>query len=416
MTRARDPRSRVSWIDSTRLHVVMYSILLVVTPFLLVRRFLQTAIGRCSRASFELGGLEIPIVLALALAVVIAALICLRAHITKLRVLAGVLALLMIALGQQINDYYFDHDFYELQQNWHYIAYVIFAFMMHRDLAPRGVALTRIMLLTYCAAVMFSAFDEAFQFNLSGRAFEMGDIAKDLWGATTGIVMLAVGGHGLGISWAQWRTVRQRRIRAYLEHPLSLLVLLVALALLLLCTSSLLNEVRYWAVVLVLTGTGFAAFALLLHASQYRWGKWCLCTAASVAVLAQGYFFCKYRTQHIIYNRPGLMVYKGIPLYYFDVMIFPDGTFRLVNKKAYFAARVQKLLLKQKTDIILVGSGAHGEGGQGFPKSTVSQFVYNPYLQRGTQVITLKTPEACRVFNRLKRERKSVLFIVHNTR
>ena len=64
---------------------------------------------------------------------------------------------------------------------------------------------------------------------------------------------------------------------------------------------------------------------------------------------------------------------------------------------------------------IVIGSGADGLGGRGFIKESAHQFIYNPHTQRGTQVIILKTPEACQVFNRLKRERKNVLFVLHNT-
>ena len=414
--RARESTARPSWIHSSRLHVVMYSMLLVATPFLILRRFLQEAIGRCSRASFEVAGIDIPIVPIIALIVLVALLIYLRAHLTRFRILGGVLALLMVALGQQINDYYYDHDFYELQYNWHYIAYAIFAFMMHRDLAPRGVRLTRIMLITYCSAAAFSTFDETFQFNLSGRAFEMGDVAKDVWGATLGMVLLCLGEHRLGALRTHWKEARQLRLRGYLQNPLSLLILLIALALLLLCFSSLLNEFVYWELVLLLTIVGFAAFFLLLHVSQYRWPRYGLWLILSVGLIMQCYFFARHRGDNIVHNRPGLVVYKGIPLYFFDVMIFPDGTFRPVEKKAYFSARDRQFFMKQKTDIILIASGAHGEGGRGFPKDAASQFVYNPFIERGTQVMSLKTPEACRVFNRLKREQKNVLFVIHNSR
>jgi hypothetical protein len=108
-------------------------------------------------------------------------------------------------------------------------------------------------------------------------------------------------------------------------------------------------------------------------------------------------------------------VYKGIPIVFYDVMIFPNGTFRLVDKKHYFNSRDQTFFMEHKPDIIIIGSGAEGLGGRGFVKQSPHQFMYNPHIQRGTQVIILKTPEACEVFNRLKRERKNVLFVLHNT-
>ena len=116
-----------------------------------------------SGSTVGIGGREIPILPGVALILLVLFLICFRSHITKLRILAGVIVLLMITISQQVTDYYFDHNFYDLQQNWHYIAYAIFAFMMYRDLAPRGFSLTRIMLLKSptgnpsAAATMLSA-------------------------------------------------------------------------------------------------------------------------------------------------------------------------------------------------------------------------------------------------------------------
>jgi hypothetical protein len=88
--------------------------------------------------------------------------------------------------------------------------------------------------------------------------------------------------------------------------------------------------------------------------------------------------------------------------------------FRLVDKKHYFNKRDQKFFFKQKTNIIIIGTGADGLGGKGFPDKT-NFFIYNPYIEKGTQVIILKNPEACEVYNRLKKENKDVLFILHNT-
>ena len=71
-------------------------------------------------------------------------------------------------------------------------------------------------------------------------------------------------------------------------------------------------------------------------------------------------------------------------------------------------------LLRKGVDIIIIGSGMDGLGGKGFPDES-NFFKYNPFFKRGTQVIILKNSEACELFNRLKRENKNVLFILHNT-
>lgn len=413
--RAYQPQARLHWIHSTRLHVVLYSMLLIATPFLLLRDFLQSAIGHLSVYTVELGGIPLVVVPIVALIVAIALLVGFRTYITKLRILAGLVAFLMIALAQQVTDYYMHHNFYDLQHNWHYVAYAIFAFMMYRDLGPRGVSLATIMLITYFAALLFSTIDEAFQKNMSSRVFDVSDIAKDVWGTLIGMTLLYLGGTRAGSLLTNWKPLRHRGLRGYVTHPPSAYVLMIVLAFLLLCSSSLLSDFRHWKLNIILPASGFVVFFLLFHVSQYKWGKYSLLTILVAGILIQSYFLAKHRDDYIVHNQYGLTVYKGIPIVFFDVMIFPDGTFRLVDKKHYFNSRDQAFFLKIHPDIIVIGSGSEGFGGRGFDKESVNQFIYNPYTHRGTQVIILKTPEACRLFNRLKREHKNVLFILHNT-
>ena len=393
----------------------MYSMLLVATPFILLQSFLVETIGRVSGTTVALGGLDIPIVAAGALVLVIAAAVYFRSHITRRLIIAVVIVLLMITLAQQITDYYFDHNFYDLQQNWHYIAYGIFAYMLYRDLHPRGWPAARIMLLTYCAALLFSTFDETFQMHLSSRVFDVSDIAKDVSGALMGIVLVYLGGPMGETLLANWRPIRHHRLRDYLDHPVSALVLMTAFAALLVCISSLLSDFEHWPIVVALTVGGFVLFFLLLHLSQYKWCKYTLLTVVVLGVAAQAWSFFKYRSDYIVHNRFGLTVYKGIPVPFFDLMVFPDGGFRLVDKKHYFNSRDQAFFLRRKPDILLIGSGSRGLGGKGFFETAPNQFIYNRYTKQGTQVIILPTPEACRRFNQLKQEKKNVLFVLHNT-
>ena len=134
----------------------MYSMLLVATPFILLQHFLQQAIGEMSAARMSLGDLTVPIVPSVAVLAVAVLAITFRRQLTGLRIVAGIAVLLLVALAQQIADYYFAHSFYELQQNWHYIAYTLFALMVYRDLAPRGTAMPRIMQVTLLLALLFS--------------------------------------------------------------------------------------------------------------------------------------------------------------------------------------------------------------------------------------------------------------------
>ncbi len=393
----------------------MYGMLLVATPFLLLQSFLQEAIGILSSSTFPLAGINIPIVPTIALLLLISLVIRYHSRLTRRRILAGAVVVFMVVLAQQITDYYFGHRFYDLQQNWHYIAYSVFAFMVYRDLAPRGLPLFKIVLITYFGALFLSTFDETFQRYMSTRIFDISDIAKDVWGSLLGIVLISLGVKKSEALLARGKRFRHAKLQDYVKSPKSLLLLLFVLGVLLLVFSSLLSDSMYWASIILLTVSGFVLFFLLFHISQYRWGRYSLLSVLLVGLCVQAFFFLRHRGDNIVHNQYGLTVYKGIPIPFFDVMIFSDGMFRLVDKKHDFNARDRMFLLKQKADIVVIASGARGKGGNGFPTKAPSQFFYNQYLQRGTQVIILKTPEACQVFNRLRREHKNVLFILHNT-
>jgi VanZ family protein len=414
-THSAHATSRMDWIHSPRFHVILYSLLLVITPFLMVRDFLQPAIAKLSTSVVRLGTLAVPVVPTVALVLLVTLLVVLRSRLAWRHVFAGVLGLGMIALAQQVADYYFDHLFYELQQNWHYIAYGIFAFMIHRDLGPRGVPLPRIMLLTFFFAATYSAVDEAFQMHMGSRVFDMGDIAKDVWGAAAGMGMLYVGSRRSRNLWTDVRELRKRELGAYLKSPASVFLLLFILGFLFLCFASVLTDPPYWKHILLFTVASFVVVFGLLHYSQFRAGKIVLLALVGICLVTQSFFFLKHRTEHVVYNRYGLTVYKGIPIPFFDVLFFPDGTFRLVDKKHYFNDRDRTFLLRQEPDILLIGSGSQGLGGKGFAGELPTHFVFNRFSQRGTQVIILPTPEACGLFNRLKQERKNVLFVLHNT-
>ena len=394
---------------------MLYTMLLVATPFLLLRRYLQSAIGTFGRLSVPVAGVEIPIVPVAAGILGIVLLICYRVRITKLSVLATLLAVGLNTLAQQFIDYYADHTFYDLQQNWHYLAYALFSFMMYRALAPRGVPLHRMILLTYCAAVVFSTIDEICQLYISGRAFEMNDIAKDAWGSLLGMVFIYLGGKQAPVLLARWKEFRQPRLRDYLNNPFSLLILLMVLTFLFLYTAAILTDLEYNLHSILITLATFAILLALLQLSRYRAVRYLLVTAVVIVLGIQTFFFVKHRNDYIVHNEYGLTVYRGIPVVFFDMMVFPDGSFRLVDKKHRFSPRDRMFFLRQQADIILIASGAVGKGGQGFPRQTPSQFLYNPYTKRGTQVIILKNSEACPLFNRLKQEQKSVLLILHNT-
>jgi len=402
-------------IHSTRLHVIMYGMLLVATPFVLLQNFLVEAISKTSATTVTIWDTQVPLLPLIGVILLVGILITWRRQLTRLRLLAGIAVVVMNVFAQQITDYYLDHKFYDLQQNWHYLAYAVFAYFVYRDLKPRRVTMAGIMLTTFAGALFLSAFDEIFQMQLSSRVFDISDIAKDLWGTLMGILWIYLATAYPDTLRKEWKRIRHRRFKGYLNHPPSLIVLMFLFAVLFLCFSSLLTDVSYWLTTALLTVCGFACIFFALHISRFHWVKLAIVAILAIVAVAQTFFIIRHRSDYIIHNQYGLTVYKGIPIIFFDVMIFPDGSFRLVDKKHYFNIRDQRFFLSHKTDIIVIGSGSDGVGGTGFPKDEPVQFLYNEYSRQGTQVVILKTPEACKLFNRLKGQNKSVLFILHNT-
>jgi len=401
-------------IVSPTVNLVFYALLLVATPFLLLQRYLPQAIGMASRAGFTAAGHHVPWVVAVAVVLLLALLPLAWRHITRIRLIAMGVVLLLMILGQRSTDWYFNHEFYELQHNWHYIAYMLFAFVFYRVVEPRGWVPARVVLVTFVAAAGISAFDEIAQVFISGRIFDICDVANDMWGALMGlIVVLFVVEEGRTL--AGDRTLRPARVRLYLEHPLALLVQALVFTYLLLAIGSILTALRYWPVAVGLSLAAYGLVFLVFHFSQRRIWAGVLLVVAIAALAAQTVSFLRHRNEHIVRCDPGLIVYRGIPLPYFDVLITPNGVPRFVDKKLFFNNKDKvNRIYHLATDILVIGSGSAGQGGQGFGEEGLTHFTYNPVKNRALQVIVLPTPLACDEFNRIKAAGRSVMCILHN--
>ncbi len=414
MSTAHPVKMQVSWIHAPRLHVFMYALLLIGTPFILLRNYLVQTVAIASASSFKLFGTDIRIVPLAALLVLLIFAFNFRKQITKLRLSAVAAVVLLDALAQQITDYYFGHNYYDLQQNWHYIAYGLYAYFIYRDLSRRNMPLYKVMLVTYFSALGLSSFDEFFQRFMSNRIFDICDIGKDVWGTLMGMIIVYCWSRYSQSLFKDWKNVRHKKLRDYYRHPFTLLLLIIVLSLIFLSVGSLLSESDYNLITIVITAVAFILFFAAWHFSQFKTGKIILLTAAGILLLVQGFSFIKYRQDNIVHTQFGITVYKGIPIPFFDILIYDNGLFRLVDKKHYFNQRDRRFFFKKEPDILLIASGAEGKGGQGLadPKHV---FLYNPWTRKATQVIIQKTPDACETFNRLKREHKKVLLVIHNT-
>ncbi|MGC9314659.1 MAG: VanZ family protein [bacterium] len=401
-------------IYSPTVHVVMFGLLLVFTPFIMLQNYLQTSIKELSNFKIALFGLRLPLMFTIFVIIFASFLIAFRKKITLYRTVAVAVCIAMIALGQQISDYYMANPFYDLQNNWHYIAYAIFAVLMFRMLKARGKDTGYIVRTTYFSALTLSAFDEGFQFFLSSRVFDISDIAKDGWGVLIGLIIcLFVYEEGRFLRKSEWR-IAQKKIGDYLRIPLSFMVLATIFNLLFLIYGSLLSDLQYIGTAMVFLFGSFTILFILIHISQWKTPRRALLGILILSLISLMISFSIHRKEYIIHNSSGLIVYKGLPLPYFDIMIFPKGGFRLVDKKLYFFPGDKTTIFEHKADIVIIGTGADGKGGGGFG-SEISAFAYNPITNKCSQIIVLPNKSACENYNRLKKEGKNVLFIIHNT-
>jgi len=396
-------------------NLILYTLLLIATPFLIVRNFLQQMIGMTSQLSFTLLGMEIPYIIAIAIIFIITLAVVLRHKIKISHIYVWLVIIFMMILGQNSTDYYFNHKFFELQHNWHYIAYALFSFIMYRYLKQKKYPSERIILYTFVSAICISTSDEAIQILISSRVFDICDIAKDIWGAVIGMVAVFFIIEKAKIIRNGWK-FRQKKISDYFKNSFSLLFLEMIFAYFLLLISSILSNNEYLGTVLLITLIAFFIFFFIFHNSRKKVYRIIFISFALLILVVQSIFFIKYHNLNIVYNKKGIVVYKGIPIPYFDIMIFPNGTFRLVDKKIYFNQKDQvNRIFRHVNNILLIGSGEDGKGGMGFiDEKRETQFVFNPIKKNPLQVIVLKTPEACKEFNILKNKGHDVMFIIHN--
>lgn len=401
--------------SSARINLALYISLLVITPFLLLQNYLQDAIGMLSAWSFYLGTLKVPYMLAGFLALISFLAVRFRRRFTIKKAIAWTAILLMWLLGQQLSDYYLNLPFYQLQHNWHYFAYGIFAFLAYQVFSVTKMTTAKIILYTYLLTLLISTFDETMQVFISSRIFDVSDIAKDLWGSLMGMTFLFFIHTDGELFKKGWR-LRERRIKDYLNNPSALFVLLLIHSLILLYISSLLTERVYVINVVLITLSIFLVIFFIIHLTRNRTEKILFTVLFGILVILLGLSVSRNFDKNVTYNKPGMILYKGIPIPFFDVMIFENGCFRLVDKKVSFNQTDIRFLFTKASNILLIGSGTETKSRMGFPEDLESQFIFNNISGRALQVIILPTEEASRVYNRLRKEEKDVVFIIHNTK
>jgi VanZ family protein len=405
-----------SKLFTARINFFLYSLLLVLTPFLMLQHYLQDAIGMFSDLSFNIIGISIPIVVVLGIALMLFLIIRFHGELNLRKLIVLAIIVLLWLLGQQCSDYYLNLPYYQLQHNWHYIAYGIFSILAYQLFVRKNISTSRIIIAIYLRALLISSFDEAAQIFLSRRVFDVSDIAKDLWGVLMGMLFIFfIYDTRHKIFEKGWRISRAKPAD-YFKHPVSLLAMLFIFAFIFLNVSSLLSDSAYVVQIVVASIIIFIPIFLLIHFSYSKRGRRVVFTIITSLLLIQGISFAVNYNKGITYQRNGLVVYRGIPIPYFDIMIFENGFFRLVDKKDVFNQTDIRFIFTKASDILLIGSGEQERPRMGFPEDLESQFLFNLETRRPLQVIILPTAMACDVYNRLIAENKKIVFIIHNSK
>lgn len=280
---------------------------------------------------------------------------------------------------------------------------------MYRYLRYKKIVPAKIIFYTFFAAMIISASDEFFQLNMTNRVFDLGDIAKDMLGAVIGLILIFFVIENGKIIHHGWN-LRQKKISNYFKNPLSLLFLELVFTIIFLSFSSLLTGKFVRLNSIIISFICFGIFFIMFHLSAYKIVKIFLLALVVIQLISYG-IFCR---KDIIYNARNIIIYKGIPIPYFDVMFFDNGLFRLVDKKSFFRY-VDLIRIKSITnDILILGSGETGKGGNGLAKKEKMQFTVNQAKKKMIQVLILKNRDAVTLYNTLKKQDKKVTFILHH--
>lgn len=392
-----------------------FASLVFAIPFVMVTRYLQGAVRTLSHFSIPLPWGEFKIVAFLFILLPFALLYVFRRKIDKLRIGAAIFCLLLILYAQQVQDLYINLSFFDLQQNWHYIAYMIYVFMFVRAFRTDFKSINSLISTAWGSAALLSLSDETFQLFMSHRTFDISDIAKDLLGATLGLIIL------LYIARSLWEPKTKRdlvpwrkNIGNYFKEPTPLVTLLLIFTLSIISISPLLTDIQYAGLVVILSIIAAILLFTVFHLLQFSRPRVVIIAITALISIYCGYSML-FAPQQITFAREGLILYKHVPVPFFDLLIYPDGQYRAVDKKHRFNEGDITFFSKQSPDILLIGSGVRGKGGQGFDRSSGTFFRFNPHTGKGMQVVILKTEEACKLYSSLISEGKRVLFVLHST-
>ena len=392
---------------------ILFALLILFTPYVMLSNYLQSVVGLFSQSSFSLFGMDIPVVLTTYILFLLSLTIIYFHRMKRIHLIGIVFAATLYIISYKISDYYLDVSFYSLQQNWHYVTYGIYTLLLYRWLKTKEIDLYKVFMLTASSTLLLSTLDETLQFFTVDRVFDIHDIAKDLWGCSIGLTLIFFIFENKKIQKSE-KLLDPRSVKEFLKNPMACLLILLIFASVFLIISSLLSENKYFYLAISLTMLFSLSIVICLYLLRFKRFKLILISMMTLLFVIQSFYFIRHRSDNFTYAKKYLKVFKGIPIAFFDFLIFPDGSFRLVDKKEHFFKTDMKTMMKSNPDILLVGSGSYGQGGKGFPEERPVQFIFNENKGQMVQVITQKTSEAITTYKRLIKEGKKVVCVIHN--
>lgn len=399
-------------LDNTKITFFGYVLLLILTPFLLLQNYLQQAIGELSDLRFEIFHIEIPILMLLFFLPVLIICIhtCMNFHKYRLFVLISIPLLLMLAYST--TDFYHYHQFFDLQHNWHYFAYGIFAYIAYLFYWDKGTVNRRIVWKVFLLAFLISLSDELIQVFISSRVFDLSDVAKDLFGCMLGQVFM------------QFYVLKGRKFSQYklfyrtymepLKHAFPLLVILLITSWLFLLISSLFTNSIYALPVLVAGVSGFFLLLFLFKLCYRKVNRYLVFVVIGALLVWYG-IACIKPEKRVTYISEHILLYNSFPVVYADVFIMPNGCFRPVDKKYFFNKTDKQRIEQVNPDILLIGTGSKGKGGMGFNDQLVTEIRFNYFYDQTYQVIKLPTKKAIKKYHHLHELNSRVVFIILNS-
>lgn len=402
---------------SPRTSVVLFSVLVVATPFLMLQNYLQSTFRKFGGTSVNIFGLECPIILLIVLPIVIGLITYNYKKATKIRAISLVFILIMMYLGQSVSDFYINYKFYDLQNNWHYFAYCFFTIIMYRYLITKdNISLSRIIIITFLRGAAISVFDEGVQVFISNRIFDLSDVAKDLWGLWIGNIAIFFLFENGKIIKEEYK-ILNKKLKDYFYSPKSLIFFQGVFTFIFLFFSAVLTDSRLAFYLLFITLAICTIVFLSFHLAQYKKIKYIIATFYIAILLGLSISYAVNRNNGLMSIGNNFVIYKGIPIPYFDVFIKPDGFFRLVDKKEHIKKGDMLTINEYEPNILIFA--LNDEDYQGNKLINIDNmkniyFTYNPINRKGIQILVLDYVSAKTEYNYLISQNKKAAIIIHN--